>query len=458
MGGTAWPCSVQPYPAAELAHSSTSTRAPSGRAATPIAVRAGRWSPKNVDPDLVARGEVAHVDEEQRRLDHLGRRARPRRRGPPRRCGAPGRAGSVVVGPTSAILPSGPSAAPSWPDVTTRSPALANGLYGPNGAGMAPPQRRVGHVGPAPSANHTAASVAANTAVPTATAAGRRGDGTSTSTCGSALAGVMPKDRIVRSTGVPGRVDGDALGRHHREALVHRADGEAAGRRHGTAGRRRRARRATAPSRSAHRRARTVGRAAPSSARRRRRASTARAASTSATTAPRCVVPTGGPTTSTTSTTSPRASDADRVATARRARHEPLGPAEPDHARAVAAQPERERRALLTAQHDGLARPACAHRRAVRRGEPRGVRGDDRAPRFAPKSPALPAGEAGTPPGAHQLASGSRYAGSTQVVCSTRSNSPRRQRDGVARARRWSCGPGAPPRPAAPRASVAATS
>ena len=43
---------------------------------------------------------------------------------------------------------------------------------------------------------------------------------------------------------------------------------------------------------------------------------------------------------------------------------------------------------------------------------------------FPPKAPPLPSELAGVPPGAHHAASGSRYAGSTHVVCSVRIQAP----------------------------------
>ena len=61
------------HPAPTWAQASTSTRAPIGSSATPMAERAGRWSPKQLDVDLVHPGVVAaEVLEEHGGLGDVG--------------------------------------------------------------------------------------------------------------------------------------------------------------------------------------------------------------------------------------------------------------------------------------------------------------------------------------------------------------------------------------------------
>ena len=90
--------------------------------------RAGRPVVGEVlDPDLVHRREVTHVDEEQGRLDHVGRASPPRWRAPRPRSAAPGGAPATVPPATSAGRPTSSVPRPTCPEVTTQSPTRRTG-------------------------------------------------------------------------------------------------------------------------------------------------------------------------------------------------------------------------------------------------------------------------------------------------------------------------------------------
>ena len=226
----------------------------------------------------------------------------------------------------------------------------------------------------------------------------------------------------MRSTRRAVDVDGDALGRHHREALVHRADRVAARRRGAEGVARVDADVERAVAHRHRRRARRWG-SAPCTARRRRRR--ARRAPRAPRRSPRrgASCPTRGPTTSTTldvETGMQRAGS--RRTSASRLGEPGVQPSRTDpvpSARSPRASGGRFSPRSTTASRVQRARTASPRADASTAASSATAEA-----RLAPKSPALPAGEAGTSPGAHQLASGSRYAGSTQVVCSMRSKSP----------------------------------
>ena len=90
-----------------------------------------------------------------------------------------------------------------------------------------------------------------------------------------------------------------------------------------------------------------------------------------------------------------------------------------------------------------------AHRAPELVGEPRGRRRARATPTLPPNAPPFASGVAGSPPGSHHDASGSRYAGSTQLVASRTPPSGSGGNGKRRRARRRSCaGPApCPPRP-----------
>ena len=98
---------------------SISTRAPRGSAATATVERAGRWSPKARGIDLVHRGEVRHVDQEDRGLEHAGQ-VEPAASRMARRFGSTRSVCSAI--PPATISPVDGSSA-IWPAVKRKPPA-----------------------------------------------------------------------------------------------------------------------------------------------------------------------------------------------------------------------------------------------------------------------------------------------------------------------------------------------
>ena len=129
----------------------------------------------------------------------------------------------------------------------------------------------------------------------------------------------------------------------------------------------------------------------------------------------------GGPATSTSSTVQTRAPPAPTASAM------PGGPRHAEHAGAVGRCAARDRRALRPEPHHVLAVEQHPHRPAVLVGEAVARGGPRRCSTLPPKAPPLASGVAGSPPGAHHDASGSRYAGSTQRVRSVAAQSPARQ-------------------------------
>ena len=130
-------------------------------------------------------------------------------------------------------------------------------------------------------------------------------------------------------------------------------------------------------------------------------------------------------------------------------------PADPHHPRTVGPQPEGEGRSLRPVAHHVLAAPEHPDRALPARWPGPGPAATTGLRRFPPKAPPLASGDAGSPSGRHQLASGSRYAGSTQVVCSVSAQSPSGTATG------WTSGtvllrPAPSPRPPGPRPDSAA--
>ena len=103
---------------------------------------------------------------------------------------------------------------------------------------------------------------------------------------------------------------------------------------------------------------------------------------------------------------------------------DPRCPRDPDDARPVGAHTGRDRGTLRSAPHDVFAGEQDAHRPTVPVGEAPGDSADlGRRPCRRTRRRCRASWPA-SPPGAHHAASGSRYAGSTQVVCSVRIQAP----------------------------------
>ncbi len=103
---------------------------------------------------------------------------------------------------------------------------------------------------------------------------------------------------------------------------------------------------------------------------------------------------------------------------------------DPDDAGPVGAHAGGERWTLGSEAHDVLARVQHAHRPVRARRPAAGRPPPTSLDRLPPNAPPLASGVTGSPPGAHHEASGSRYAGSTQVVWRVRSQVPSGSVDG----------------------------
>ena len=249
-----------------------------------------------------------------------------------------------------------------------------------------------GHASGWPAPRHAAAATAANTASEPFTGSPSSGS-IVTSILGMSTARRMPNERIVRSSGAPGVVDGEALAAHPAERHVGGADAVRA--QHDLVERRRRTGPSprTAPSPSIEAVAAAPARAsAPRPVRSPSDGEPAPRPRPSRRPGGRAEV--GGPATSTSSTTKPggdgaRSHVGDAGACARRARRRCRR----------AADAGGERRALRPEAHDVLPASSTRTGAAVLVGQPAGHGAPPRWPALPPNAPPLASGVAGSPPG-----------------------------------------------------------